>query len=135
MDELLAVSFQLGILLSRWIPILLATACGQERVPPVCADMCVSATILYGACLNDWGVSFEEAGYTSAAGFRDSCDTWAWERAYFEADALKEGELDEPGWLEATCTGGLQLFDAPETECADYLAYDWLRVPGAGATP
>ena len=129
MDELLAVSFQLGILLSRWVPILLATACGQERVPPVCADMCVSATLLYGACVQDWGASFEDAGYSSAQGFLESCDTWAWQRALFEEEALSEGTLKASGWLADTCEQGLVIFDAPDAVCSDYFEFDWQQVP------
>ena len=115
--------------------ILLATACGQERVPPVCADMCLSATVLYGSCIQEWEISFEEVGYASAQSFRESCETWAWQRSFFEEEALEEGLLAEKGWLEDTCGEGLALFDAPESNCQDYFSFDWTQVPGREDSP
>ena len=109
--------------------LLLVTACGQEQVPGVCGDMCVSATVLYGACVQEWGASFEDAGYSSAQGFLESCDTWAWQRALFEKAALKDGVLEASGWLEETCEQGLSLFDAPDALCSDYFSFDWQAVP------
>lgn len=129
MDELLALPLERGVLLRTLGTLLLVTACGQEQVPEVCGDMCVSATLLYGACVQDWGASFEDAGYSSAQGFLESCDTWAWQRALFEEEALSEGALNAAGWLADTCEQGLSLFDAPDAVCSDYFGFDWLAVP------
>lgn len=130
MDELLALPFEPGILLRSLGALLLVTACGQEKVPEACGDMCVSAALLYGACLQDWGSSFEEAGYSSAQGFLESCDTWAWQRALFEEEVLSGGAKKASGWLADTCEQGLEIFDRPGAVCADYFDFDWQMVPG-----
>ena len=101
----------------------------------MCADMCLSATVLYGTCIQEWALSFEEVGYTSAQSFRESCETWAWQRDFFEEEAVKEGQLSEMGWLEDTCLEGWVLFDSPDATCDDYFSFDWTRVPGGERAP
>jgi hypothetical protein len=90
--------------------------CG-EAVPIACADMCHAAAVLYGACLDDWGVGWEAAGYADESDFVDACDTWAWEQAVLERDAGREGQL------EATCEARRSRLEGGT--CDDFTEIDW----------
>ena len=102
----------------------LALGCGSSEDP--CLSMCAAATDRYAACLEEWGVSWTDAGYDDRAGFRASCDTWAWQGRMLEDDAGAEGALD------AVCAArGAAL---REGTCDDFTAIDWSRYPWEPAT-
>lgn len=114
----------------RGVPLIwaLLMAC-TPQVPPVCVDMCAAATELYGGCLDDWGVGWSDAGYDDQAAFRDSCETWAWEVAVLEQDAVKQGTIDQAGSLEPECQARLDVLTAPDATCSAYTEMAWDELP------
>lgn len=115
--------------------LLLLLACATR--PDPCAAMCARAEELYGACLADWGLGWEAAGYEDGADFVDRCETWAWEMRILERAAVRRGELDGTGAVDATCTqreAALSAaIDAADTgaprDCAAYTDIAWDEVP------
>ena len=116
----------------RWMLLLGVTACGLEKPPAVCEDMCLAGTLLYGACLEDWGLDWTAAGYADAQAHRDSCEVWAWEQAQFEAHARSQGIQSAEGWLADSCASGLDEFESPEATCSAYSEFPWTETPGEG---
>ena len=114
----------------RFSPFLLLLACDSGRIQAECEDMCLAGTLLYGACLQDWGLDWFAVGYEGAQGHLDACRTWSWEQSIFEKEALKNGLIETSGWLENTCEQGAQLFQNPEASCNDYTGFSWLIFPG-----
>ena len=116
-----------GVLLMRCVaPILLLSACAGVEAPAPCTLFCQSAADLYERCLDEWGLGWSEAGYEDEAAYLHSCQTWTWEQAQFEADALGQGEEVE-GRLHQSCVDNTLLFSASNATCATYTDFDWSR--------
>lgn len=106
---------------------LALAACADAADP--CAPMCDAAAALYGACLDDAGLGWDAVGYADEAAYLDACATWAWELRVLERDAVKRGELDAPGAVDATCEAREVALTAPDADCATYDAMDWSTAP------
>ena len=111
--------------------LLLGVSCGMPpaEAPPACAERCDAAGVLYGGCLEAWGVDWSAAGYADEAQFRNSCETWGWEMAHLEADAVEQGTLSAPGWLAQTCQDRRDAFAAEDAACSTYTDIAWNDVP------
>jgi len=94
----------IGLLLALWG----GAGCGAP--PAACEALCDHSTQLYGACLDEWGLDWVDAGYADAAAYTNSCDTWVFEEQRLDRDA---GEGD----LEATCV----VMDAALTDCNSWF--------------
>ncbi len=79
--------------------------------------MCLDAVDLYGACVEDWGLSWPDVGHDDERAYLDSCETWVW-----EARSLSR---DSPEWLEQACRERRQAFRADEATCDTYTSIDW----------
>ena len=75
--------------------------------------MCQEATDLYGACLTDWGLDWEGAGFTDAGAHLESCEVWSWE----------ESLLGDPEIVDEICVQRAAIFR--EGTCADYTSINW----------
>lgn len=117
------------------LPLLLLLACSEA--PDPCATMCVQAEALYGTCLEQWGVGWEAAGYADGDDFLASCETWAWEMELLEEAAVKRGELEQTGAVDATCNERAEAFAAAQADtagpdCAAYTDIAWDQAPWDG---
>lgn len=106
---------------------LVSSACATEL--PACDRMCVAATAVYGACLDDWELDWDAAGYRGSGDFEQSCQTWVWEMQELEKDAVDEGILNERGALVQTCRERHADLSADDASCETYTALDWSRAP------
>lgn len=97
---------------------LLLLACAR---PDPCADMCLEAEALYGACLGDWGASWSDAGYADGDDFIDACETWAWEMRRLERAG------GDRGWTDETCAVREARF--AQGTCSDFTETDWNQMP------
>ncbi len=100
---------------------LILWGCAPE-IPPPCTAMCSDAAVLYGGCLEDWGLDWFAAGYDDERAFLESCDTWAWEVQQING-------RDAP-WLRNTCVDRRDAFSAPDAVCDDYTSIDWNDIGG-----
>ena len=91
--------------------------------------MCRSATTLYGTCLEDWAIDWEDANYENATHFQDSCRTWSWEMSLLERDAVRRGALDETGALVAACKARNSAMRSNDAACETYTEIDWSEPP------
>lgn len=102
----------------RPIPMLWlsALAVGCNEVPDVsgaCRTMCEDATELYGACLEEWGMEWSDAGFDDESAHQESCEVWSWESS----------ELFGAGRVNALCDErGALLHNG---QCSDYTSIDW----------
>lgn len=106
---------------------VLVLGCAQPD--PSCDAMCEAAASLYGACLEDWGVSWEAAGFVDEVDFVGRCETWAWEMHLLEDAAVDRGDLDKAGIVDETCATREVALSAEDATCAAYTDIDWSTVP------
>ena len=104
-------------------------ACAAPAEPDPCAEMCAAAAELYGACLEDWGVGWEGAGYEDREDFVDACHTWAGELRLLVVDAVDRGVAEEVGAVDAVCQDRDAAMRAPDATCEAYTGVDWNQVP------
>lgn len=119
------------------VPALLLALLACADAPDPCARMCARAEALYGACLESWGLGWEAAGYADADDFLGRCETWAWEMRLLEEDAVRRGELEEAGAVDAACQERADRFeqaaaDPADLDCEAYTGEAWDQVPWAG---
>ena len=88
----------------------------RRRSGPDCEAFCAQATQTYGACLDDWSLTWADAGYADGAAFENACTTWAWTEQQIRSDA---GVDDPVGQVEAQCAA------APVETCSDVTGFDW----------
>lgn len=101
---------------------LFLLACAPEA-PDVCTTMCEAAESLYGDCLASWGAGWEAAAYEDGEAFLASCETWSLEMRQLEADAGKDGVVDE------TCATRGAAMMAEDAECTAFTEVEWSKVP------
>ena len=101
----------------------------QVEAPAACADMCRAAASLYGDCRADDGLDWPAAGYTDAADHQDRCETWAWEMAVLEDDAVARGDTEAEGATARVCAARRDALSADTATCSDYTDMDWNTTP------
>jgi hypothetical protein len=112
------------------LPLLIAlSACAPDAAPPACVQMCAAAADLYGGCLEEWGVGWSDAGYAGRGDFLGACETWGWEMALLEQDAVQAGDADAEGALARTCGERRAAFLAEDATCETYTGIDWQATP------
>lgn len=112
-----------------WFLLLALAGCDEPEAPASCARMCAAASTLYGGCLTDWGVDWDAAGFDDEDAFLNSCSTWGWQMSLLQDAALEDGTLDDPGWLEATCTEREVAMSAEDASCSAYTDIEWNNAP------
>ena len=106
--------------------LLLLLACAAHpEAPPDCAQMCGSAEALYGTCLSDWGLGWDAAGYADGQDFVASCETWVWELAVLEEEAVRQGDAGAAGRTQDFCQERFDQLSADEATCAAYTEQEW----------
>lgn len=110
-------------------------SCQSVSPPASCDALCVAAAEHQRACLVEWGVEWDAAGYEDEADFLLSCQTWAWEMSLLEADAVANGVLAQPGTLAETCTDWTTAYAETDMTCASELPVDWHTPPWLADTP
>lgn len=100
---------------ARLLLVFVLVGCGSS-VPAPCEEMCAQAAVLYGGCVEEWGLDWPAVGYADSSDYVESCETWAW-----EAELLTRGQ----DWTEATCAERAADFAAPDATCDTYTAVDW----------
>ena len=108
--------------------LVLLLGCSSD-VPQVCDTMCQAATDLYGGCLADWGVDWTAIGHADEQAFLASCETWGFEMALLQADAIQRDELSDNDALEDACTQREAAMTADDATCSTYSDIDWNNVP------
>lgn len=112
------------------LPLLIAlSACAPDAAPPACVQMCAAAADLYGGCLDEWGAGWPDAGYADRADFLGACETWGWEMALLERDAVQGGDTAAEGTLARTCVDRRSAFQADTATCETYTGIDWQAPP------
>ena len=79
--------------------------------------MCRSATALYGDCLETWGMTWSDAGYSHASSHQESCEVWSWEVAEVHGRNVSDG----------LCLDRGEIFRMGE--CSDYTDINWNEIP------
>jgi len=105
------------------------TTCADDGVPEACVEMCAAGAAVYGACLEDWGVSWAEAGHEDRSDFLGSCETWAWEMSLLEADAVDRGAPGAEGATAEACDERRAALRAPDATCEAWTDVDWSTPP------
>lgn len=114
----------------RWgLGLVVALGSCAPAAPAACTRMCGAAVPLLGSCLDEWGVDWTDAGYAGPDDFAAACETWSWEMAQLEQDAVKQGVLNETGALADTCAVRARDFSAADASCETWSEVDWARAP------
>jgi len=113
----------------RLLTIAVLLAGCQVEAPAACTEMCQAATSLYGECLAEDGVDWTAAGYADGDDHQDRCETWAWEMAVLEDDAVARGDAEAEGATARVCAERRDILSADTAVCADYTDTDWNAPP------
>lgn len=111
--------------LSLWALWGPACAAHPDQAPESCVQMCAEAQTLYGACLEDWGLDWEDAGYSDGQDFQASCEVWTWELLILEEEAVSNGDADAANRTDQMCIERLSDLTADEATCAAYTEREW----------
>ncbi|MED5371294.1 MAG: hypothetical protein VX899_09785 [Myxococcota bacterium] len=104
---------------------LLACAAHPDQAPEPCLQMCAEAQSLYGACLEDWGLGWEDAGYSDGQDFQASCEVWTWELLVLEEEEISAGDPSAAHRTESMCSERLADLSADEATCSAYTEQQW----------
>ena len=104
--------------------VAMASGCSVET-PPVCATTCATLLEAQQSCLDDLELEWTDLGHESPESFAHSCETWSWELAVLERDAVRRGEATKGAAADHCAERTAELGDA---SCIDLQRLDW-RVP------
>lgn len=116
--------------LPQLVPLLASGAMiACDGAPEACEAVCAPAAEAWSVCLEERGLTWEDAGWSDREAFSEACHTWAWELGLLAADARSRGVTDAEAALRDYCDARAGRFAGGSLTCDALFALDWDEVP------